>query len=435
MTDQIQAVRPSPRAWYALAVIIAATLVGFIDRQVLVLVAEPLKHDMGLSDGQLGLLQGLGPGLFGAMGAIALGWLSDRTPRQLILAACVLAWSAATALSGFAANFSQLMLATVAIALGEAALSPVFFSMIPDLFPGKSRTTANLVVFGAVIFGAGLGVALGGGALALVESHRAMLPAAMRGLAAWRIAFLVVALPGVPIALAIAAIGPVRRLGVKLTEKASGSMRAYLGRHGAALGGIYAATSLVNLALAGGGWLLIYAMRTLKATPTEVGIGLGLAVAGGAFAGVLIAGVVVRLLDRRLGRRAPHVAYQASMLIALPLLIAQMWAQTPAQIFTLYGLQLMATTAGSSLAPNMLQDISPAELRGRLIALWTLVTSLGSAVAPVLVGALSDAMPGQPRGLIWAIVLVGAPTLAAAVVIMRLTTGAFRRAADELAPA
>jgi MFS family permease len=435
MTQQLREPAPSARAWYALAVFIAATLVGFVDRQVLVLVADPLKQEMGLNDGQFGVLLGFGPGLLGALGAVALGWLSDRAPRQLTLAGCVLAWSAATALSGLAVNFTQLLVATMAIALGEAALGPIFLSMIPDLFPGKSRTTANLITIAAVLLGVGIGVALGGGALAFVESHRAMLPAAFRGLAAWRIAFLLVALPGVPIALAVAAIGPVRRIAGQAALQTAGSMRAHAGRHGVALGGVYAASTLANLALGAGGWLVVYSMRTLKATSAEVGAGLGVAVAGGALAGVLASGVSVRLLDRRLGRLAPHAVYQGAIVLALLLLIPQVWARTPSQIFALYGLELMATTGAAALVPNMLQDVSPADLRGRIIALQTMVSQLATAIAPVLVGLLSDTMPGNPRSLIVAIVVIGAPALAAAALCMRLTAQAFRKAADDFAPA
>jgi MFS family permease len=436
MTQAAREPRPSARAWYALAVFIVATLVGFVDRQVLVLVAEPLKHEMGLNDGQLGVLQGLGPGLLGALGAVALGWLSDRAPRQLILAACIFAWSVATGLSGFAANFPELLLATMAIALGEAALGPIFLSMIPDLFPGKSRTTANLVTIGAVLLGVGIGVILGGGALAFVESHRAMLPAGLRGLAAWRIAFLLVALPGFPIALAVAAIGPVRRIAGKTAAQVGGSMRGYFRRYGVAMSGVYAATALVNLGVgAGGSWIVIYSMRTLKATPAQVGIGLGVAVAGGALAGVVLCGLLVRLLDRRLGRVAAHAVYQGAIAMALAMLILQFWARTPGQLFALYGLELLASTGAAALVPNMLQDISPGDLRGRIISLQSMVQQLATAIAPVLVGLLSDTMTGNPRSLIWAMVLIGAPAMAAGALCMRLTAHHFRKAADELAPA
>lgn len=435
MTDSTGESRPSARAWYALAVIIAATLLGFVDRQVLVLVAEPLKHEMGLTDSRFGVLLGLGPGLFAALGAIALGWLSDRLPRQLVLAACILAWSAATAASGLAANFSQLLVATVAIALGEAALTPVIFSMVPDMFPGRSRTTANLIVFAAIVIGAGLGFALGGGALAYVESHRSELPAAVRSLAAWRIAFFVVALPGVPVSLAVAAIGSVRRTAAASAEQRSGSLRAYLRRHGGAVGGVYAATSLCTLAVAATGWLPIYIMRTFKETQAQVGIGLGAAVGGGALAGILISGFVVRLLSRREGHSTPLTAYVAFMLTALPLVVLQVFAQTPTQSFVLFGLQMAATTGAAALIPNMLQDLSPAGLRGRVLASWTLVTSLAAAAAPVLVGSVSDALAARPHALVWSIVLVSAPSLAAGVLIMDLTARAFRKAADALAPA
>ncbi len=443
MIGQTPEPRPTARAWYALVVIIAATVLGFVDREVLILVAEPLKHEMALTDGQFGLLLGLGPGLIAAAGAIGLGWLSDRAPRQLVLAGCIVAWSAATAASGLAASFPQLMLATLAIALGEAALTPIIFSMVPDLFPGRSRTTANLVVFAAVVLGAGAGFALGGGSLAFVDAHRAWLPAAMRGLAAWRICFFVLSLPGVPIALAVAAIGQVRRtaaagpdqgFGERFGQR-SGSIRAYLRRYGGAVGGLYAATSLCMLAVSATGWFAIYAMRTLKATQAQVGVGLGVAVGGGALAGVLISGFVVRLLSRRLGSVAPLIAYASFMLIALPLIVLQIFARTPTQVFVLYGLQIAATTAAAALVPNMLQDLSPAALRGRILASWTLVTSLAAAVAPVLVGTVSDALGGRPDALVWAIVLVGAPTLAAGILTMHLTAGPFRKAAGELAPA
>jgi MFS family permease len=434
MTDQIREPRPSTRAWYALSVIIVATLLGFVDRQVLVLVAEPLKHEMSLTDSQFGILLGLGPGLFAALGAIALGWLSDHMPRQLVLAACILAWSAATAASGLAANFWQLLLATVAIALGEAALTPVIFSMVPDMFPGRSRTTANLILFASIVIGAGLGFALGGGAMAYVESHRSELPAALRGLAAWRIAFFVVALPGVPVSLAVAAIGSVRRTVATSAEQRSGSLRTYLRRHGGALGGVCAATSLCTLAVAATGWLPIYIMRTFKETQAQAGVGLGAAVGGGALAGILISGFVVRLLSRRYGHNAPPAAYVAFMLIALPLVVLQAFAQTSMQSYVLFGLQMAASTGASALVPNMLQDLSPAGLRGRVLASCTLVTSLAAAAAPVLVGSVSDALVG-PRALVWSIVLVGAPSLAAGVLMMHLTGGAFRRASEELAPA
>jgi MFS family permease len=427
--------KPSTRAWYALWVMIAATIVGFVDREVLVLVAEPLKHEIGLTDGQFGILLGLGPGLIAAAGAIALGWLSDRLPRQLVLAGCVLAWSIATAASGLAANFPQLLLATLAIALGEAALTPVIFSMVPDLFPGRSRTTANFVIFAAVILGAGLGFALGGGALALIDSHRASLPAALRGMSAWRIAFFFVAVPGVPISLAVAAIGSVHRTVSAAAEQQSGSLQLYLRQHGAAVGGIYAASSLSMLGAGAAGWLPIYIMRTFKATQAEVGLGLGAVVGGGALAGLLISGFVVRRLSRRLGHLAAVTTYVALMTVSIPPLALQVLAQTPTQSFILYGLQIAASTGAAALVPNMLQDVSPAGLRGRVLASWTLVTSLATALAPVLVGGLSDALTGRPHALIWAIVLVGVPSLVAGVLSMRLTASAFRGAAAELAPA
>ncbi|MGH8322314.1 MAG: MFS transporter, partial [Steroidobacteraceae bacterium] len=198
-------------AWYALAVLVLATLFGFVDRQILVLVVEPLKHDLSLRDVQIGTLQGLGPALFSVLAAMPLAWLSDRFERSVVLWVCVLFWSVATAACGFAYSFATLFAGMIGVAIGEAALVPIVYSLIPDLFPGPSRIRANIIFFAAAWLGAGLGLGLGGFILGSVESVRTALPEGMRALAVWRLTFMAVALPGPLIALAIALIGATPR--------------------------------------------------------------------------------------------------------------------------------------------------------------------------------------------------------------------------------
>ncbi len=367
--------RPTPRAWYALFIVTLATLFGLVDRQILVFVMAPLKLEMRISDARIGVLLGLGPGIFTMVGVIALGWLADRTARQLLLAACVIAWSIATAACGLAHTYHQLLLGTIAIALGEAALTPVFVSMVPDLFPGKSRVTANVVYFGAIMIGAGAGLALGGGLVSFIEAHRASLPAAVRTLAAWRLAFLAVAAPGLPIAAAVVAMGPVRRIVAKIGEKASGSLTAYLRSHGAAILGLFAAASLYNFAFAGSGaWISIYVMRTLGASAASLGAGMGLAGIVGTLVGLLTSWVANRLLNPFFGALTPFRIFEVAMLVSLAPLILLLWAVSPWQAYVLTAFQTMAMVTGSALTTTLLQDVSPALVRGRLVAILTLVS-------------------------------------------------------------
>src|SRR5690606_19083833 len=133
--------------------------------------------------------------------------------RRWLLAGCILAWSAATAACGFARDSTELLFAAVGVAIGEAVLTPLIYSMIPDLFPGERRTLANLVYFGASLVGAGLGLALSGALVGLLPEGP---------IRPWRLAFLVAAAPAPLLALGVAMIGRVPHGPVADTVRATG---------------------------------------------------------------------------------------------------------------------------------------------------------------------------------------------------------------------
>src|SRR6478752_4226398 len=101
--------RASVAAWYALGILSVAVLYSIIDRQVLILLAQPLKTDLHLSDTQIGSLQGLGAVLFSSIAVVPLGWLADRMDRRWLLALCILAWSVAIAACGLATGYWTLL--------------------------------------------------------------------------------------------------------------------------------------------------------------------------------------------------------------------------------------------------------------------------------------------------------------------------------------
>lgn len=427
--------RPTPRAWYALAMVVIATLFGVVDRQILVLVTEPLKREMHVSDVQIGLLQGIGPGLVAAVGVVALGWLADRTARQNILAICIVLWSLATAACGLAQNFHQLLFASVAIALGEAALGPVFYSLIPDLFPGKSRMTANLINFGATIIGAGVGVALSGAVVGALETHRASLPGVFAHMSAWRVAFLIVAAPGALIAAAVALIGPVARRHDKAAQQAGGGLVAYFREHWRTAAGFYLTVGFYGMALfATMAWTPVMVIRVLHASATQVGYGFGLAFSIGSVAGIALAATLSKLLRARFGIMTPMRIFQGSLILALVPILLMLVVTHPWQVYVLVAIQLAACTTGTALTPTMLQDISPGAIRGQVISLNTVPYALMGSLGPVLIGAVSDRFAGHPQGLLWAMVIVSAPSLAAASLILMLVDRAFRRTINSFAP-
>lgn len=173
---------PSPA--YRHFVLVMLTIVyafNFIDRQILVILQEPIKADMGLSDAQLGLLSGFSFALIYVTAGIPIAWWADRGNRRNIVSLALAVWSGMTALSGFVQSYGQLLAARVGVGLGEAGGSPPAHSMISDYFPPAQRGRALSFYSTGIYVGILLGFMFGG---VIAEAF------------GWRVAFLVVGVPG-----------------------------------------------------------------------------------------------------------------------------------------------------------------------------------------------------------------------------------------------
>ncbi len=123
---------PAVRPHLALFLLTIVYAFNFIDRQILVILQEPIKQDMGLSDTQLGLLSGFSFALVYVFAGIPIAYLADRGNRRNIIAIALTVWSGTTAISGLAQNYTHLLLARIGVGLGEAGGSPPSHSMISD---------------------------------------------------------------------------------------------------------------------------------------------------------------------------------------------------------------------------------------------------------------------------------------------------------------
>ena len=136
--------RSARTAAYALGVLVTAAVFAAVNRQILVLLGEPIRQSLGLSDTQLGLLQGLGVTLFCGLAAVPIGWLADRFGRRRLRALCILVWSAATAACGMAQDFTALFVAAAVLGIGEAGLTPIVYGLLPDAVPERRRALATV---------------------------------------------------------------------------------------------------------------------------------------------------------------------------------------------------------------------------------------------------------------------------------------------------
>ena len=192
MSGAAQAIR-QPRAAnsaaYGLALLTFVSFFNYMDRMVLAVLLQPIKHELGLSDSQLGLLGGLAFAALYATLGLPLARVADRRPRVVILSVCLALWSVMTAATGLARSFLQLFLARMGVGVGEAGCVPSAHSLIGDLFPPERRAFAISVFQAGGIAGLSAGLITTG---VIADQF------------GWRAALAVVGLPGLVLAVVIA---------------------------------------------------------------------------------------------------------------------------------------------------------------------------------------------------------------------------------------
>ena len=199
--QQQRPVRVGAYAWYALFVLVLVYIVNFIDRQILSILAEDIKRDLGLEDAQIGFLYGTAFAVFYALFGIPLGRLADSWYRGRLMAMGLALWSSMTALSGFANSFGMLAVARIGVGIGEASASPAAYSMISDSFPKEKRATALSIYSSGLYIGGALSLPIGGFVLSRWNMAYPSAAEAPLGLVGWQAAFLAVGLPGLLLAL------------------------------------------------------------------------------------------------------------------------------------------------------------------------------------------------------------------------------------------
>jgi MFS family permease len=236
---------------YVLGVLVVVYVFNFLDRQILSILAERIKADLGVSDAQMGFLYGTAFAVFYAIFGIPLGRLADVWDRRRLIAWGLAAWSAMTALSGLAKSFAQLALARFGVGIGEASASPAAYSLLSDYYPAAKRATALGVYSSGIYVGAGLGLGIGGLIVDRWDAAWAGVtpPLGVRG---WQVAFLAVGLPGLLLALWVRSLRePVRGQ----ADGVAASVEAHPWREfWRELAAVLPPFTLANLWLRGGSW-------------------------------------------------------------------------------------------------------------------------------------------------------------------------------------
>lgn len=440
--EPTQKERAGAAAWYALGVLLIATILGSVDAMLVTLLTEPMRHSLSLSDTQIGMLKGGGLVLFTGLATLPLGWLGDRFDRRFVLAACVLVWSAATGLRGTAVDYGMLFIASIGLGVGEAGLSPITNSLIPDLFPRAQRVLANAVFAIASVFGAALGAVLGGSIVTLIEKSRHLVPVSMQAMETWRLTFFAMALVGMPVMLLVLTIRSKRVVpSARLQSEAALAagqitFRDYMRTHWRTLLCLVSGSGLATVGLSSvGSWIPIVAARQFGVQPAQLGQGIGIAVMAGTLIGGVIGVNAMRVVRRRVGLAAPvrvlTLGYSAAALISVGLL----FVRSASDVFVLLGSLLVPLICGHVVLPNVLQDVAPAHLRARVIGVLAMGSLPFAVLGPLAIGMISDAVKSTPNGLAIAIVATTMTGCVAGAALLRFAEPAFVRLLKKVNPA
>jgi len=385
-------------AWYVVLVLTAIYMMSYVDRQILSLLVAPMKKDLGISDTQVGLLQGLAFGIFYTLMGLPLGRLADTRSRRNVIAAGVVLWSFFTSLCSVARSFGSLFMTRMGVGVGEASLSPSAYSLLADYFPKERLGVAISVFYMGVFLGSSLSLLVTGSVMDALAHTPVVTVPLLGAMAAWRITFLVVGLPGLLFALLVYTIRePLRkdllRTGSGQASNLSlGAALREMGRRwqsllGISIGAIF--QSIPTYALIS--WTPTYFQRVHGWTAGQSGRGLAALLLTCGCAGMYAGGWLSDYWQNKGVSEGPlRVGVWCGIGAAL-LLPAAYLTHSVELTFWLMGPGIFFLALPMGTSPAALQRIFPNQVRGQVSAFFLFLLNLGGlSLGPLMPGLLDD---------------------------------------------
>lgn len=398
----------------ALLLLLSVYVFNFLDRQVLNILAEPIRKELRLADWQLGMMSGLAFAVLYSVLGLPMARYAERGDRPRIIAAAVTVWGVSTAICGLGHNFLQLVVARVFVGIGEAGGTPPAHSLISEYTPRAQRASALAFYSLGIPIGSLLGLALGG---VIADAY------------GWRAAFILVGLPGVVLATgALLVLREPRRASRRgastppiiapFREAALFLLRNHtfwclaLGASTVSIASYGLSSFLPTFFYRNHGFEVTQIARGFGLRPGGfIGLALGLVTGVGGAMGTFAGGWLAQRFgwrDQRYYVLIPALA----LLLAVPFFIAALLAKATATAILLLGcgFSLLYTWYGPIHATA--QSIVPPHYRATISAVnLCMINLLGLGCGPLMVGILSDFLNHQVRlgtgdGLRWAMVSV-----------------------------
>jgi MFS family permease len=363
-------------------VVLLALLIGFsmMDRQILSIIAEPVKHEFNLSDTELGYLTGSLFALVFAVSSIPIAWMADHVSRTGILTVCATFWALCTAGMGSATSFAQLAATRMGLALGEAGCNPCAQSLIADYVPKERRNRAMAIY----VMGSPAGLIAAG-----------ILGGQLTDAFGWRVALYV--LGGASLLLSLVAAVMLPEPARRKHAATEGAAAGYLAlARKPAFRYLIASGALASVAIYGSlVWGTVFVVRFFEWTPGQAGTVFGSLGAVVALGGTWAGGPIADYLSKR--DQHWQLWFPALMLlITTPFSVASAFAPTIVILMVANAGEALCRTMSLAPAAAALQRLATHNTRARAAATAGVTgTLIGLGLGPVLVGLISDTLAPQ----------------------------------------
>lgn len=396
-----QRAEPSGR-WLPLVLLfLFIYVISYIDRQILSLVVQPVKRSLGLSDFQIGLLQGLAFSLVLAVAAVLASPLVDRGNRARLLAACVVIWCAMTVLCGLAHNFETLLMARTGLALSEAVVPMAVMSMICDIAPKASVPRASALFMAAPYVGAGFALLLGGPLLGLMAPYEGTELPLVGAFEPWRGLFFLLGLPGIAVGILLFLFlkEPARRTGADAGDPSASVIPFLKANWRFLVPMLLANTMLCGISYTIYAWSHTFMTRVHGMSTAAAGVTVGSVFVLAGIGGCVFGSWIMSRSEN--GRALSHVVRMIARIFLCmgPPLIAFSLVADANLALALLAVAFFLMAAGLSSIMTPVALFAPAGVRGRALATAGLCHAGLGGLGPLAVGAVNDFVFGRPQSI------------------------------------
>jgi predicted MFS family arabinose efflux permease len=387
------------RKYYVLAVLTALLVLGMIDRLALSLLVEPVKHDLGIGDGQMSLLLGASFALFYSLIGLPAGYLVDRLNRRNLMLGGALVWTLMTFASAYAPTFGWLFVCRAGVGIGEAFLSPAIYSIIRDSFAPRERAFAYGINNMGSPLGTGLALILIGHASGAAAAGYFDAWSLVGHLGSWRTVLALVGLGGIPVALLMLTISePARPDDSSLASDASVSaVWGHFLSQRLTYGALFLSTAFYGAGLNGMlSWLPSAINRAWGLPVAKIGPQLGGIQIIASPLGLVLAGLVLSWMARRGWWRAVPLMGGGALIVGATMI--ELWARTSnlSESWTFLAVLLFLTPWSGVTIATLLAQLTPSRMLGKISSVNFLMLGLvGMIVGPSLNPWLASLLSGK----------------------------------------